>query len=269
MKRLVFAALCLGLVAPSLATAERVGIGQSRDSFTIKRGETELVQRSQSLAALQSGDTVSASAAPLRIEGSNGSSLHLSRQSTVAFASDGTPVLEKGTLASASTAEAPAAVRHGALEAKPSGADRLLYVVSIDQDGLFTAQAMEGDLTIRSGEEQIAFLAAGDSITLASDGEVWQQAAAGTGAPTSIFRMQTVDDPDGGTEGRRPLGFIPGGATGAGIAGGAIALGAGGYIFYNEVIDDDDDDDDDPDDDDPFDRGLVSPIGPNFPITTF
>ena len=259
MKRGKIHVLTLLLTALSLAAwAAPVGTVQSSGSFLIHRGENPAIERQNGTLVVQTGDLVISKGEILTLRTTNGASLAIGRDARISLVDAQTLELKQGQAALSATSASGVALRIEELLIRPLPTEAVedevqpgFFAVSHSHTGQIVVHAVQRNLEICSmiDEAPVALMAAGDTLRLTRDGEVWQVAservgqATGEGSQLSDDTKVTEDD----DEDKVLFGFLrltPAVVGGAAVAGGAAVVVAG-TVYYNESQDDDKKDDDD------------------------
>ncbi len=255
MKRILLTFGAAGLLAAPLY-AGPVGLLEGQRGLQVVRGEESFAVNSSSPLLVNELDVVRTRANPARVNASNGETYVAGPESNILIEEGGAIRLERGAVVASLVAGSSTVVKHKNLElslitprdeAPEGGTNIIVREVETNRIEVVTVGSQSTAVYDVDRDTQIATLGTDDMMVFGQlpNGE-WVPSAPG------VFQQQELDPVTADLEEdeleaeRRRGAFWWLGTTGGTIAAvgvGAAAVGVGGYIFYNEVIDDDDDPD--------------------------
>lgn len=234
MRKLVLASSLLALGTVGFA-AEQVGFAKADSEFEINRGEAVVAPRAGALAPIQVGDLIEASDSNVRIQGQDGTSVILAKNSNLTYRDANSAELLAGQAAFAAPAESAADLLHDTLTMSPAAnsAKESILIAHLEENGNLRLQSVANSFGVHdsASNSQLITLGEGDSILLVNGEDGWKPSADRMGQASDMFRAQGEDFSayeDDEDDDRAAI-LLVGGAV-IGIA----ALAGGGYYLYSD-----------------------------------
>ncbi|MEQ8820178.1 MAG: hypothetical protein RLY93_08010 [Sumerlaeia bacterium] len=247
------------LLAPAFA-GERAGLARSEGSYNILRGEKTLPARVSTLNEVETGDFIKSAESLVSVSLANGDAVLVGMNSNVTFPDASTVAIKEGSVAVASEEGLKGKIAFNDLVVTALENDKAQIAgITSDPLGNLMVEVLQGAMAIKNTTtgNQLAVVTPGAGMIVVKDANMAEgykvvPKDAGQGRLPGNEQSTGQLTPDD----RKIAGawWAGGGANTGLIAAGAVvgaaALGAGGYLIYDEgyrerIRDDDEDDDQD------------------------